>query len=88
MINNADFVAGLHGAGFANLCFCKAKTKILEFKSITAGKMYENLAKSNDLIYKSINCYSEKYDYQNQYGHINVPIKELEKSIEGLLKNE
>ena len=88
IINKADFIVGLHGAGFANLCFCKPKTKILELKSNTAGKMYENLAKNNDLIYKTISCHSEKFDYKNQYGHINVSIKELEKSVGDLLKDE
>ena len=82
IMNNADIVVGLHGAGFANFCFCKEKTKIVEFKSNTAGKMYENLARSNNLNYKVISCKPEKFDYQNQYGHINIPIMELKKTIE------
>jgi len=82
IMNNAEIVVGLHGAGFANFCFCKPKTKILEFKSNTAGKMYENLAKNNNLVYKVISCRPEKSDYQNQYGHIKIPLEELEKSIE------
>lgn len=81
IMNNAEMIIGLHGAGFGNFCFCKPKTKIIEFKSNTAGKMYENLAKSNNLIYKAISCRPEKFDYQNQYGHIKVPINQLEETI-------
>lgn len=81
IMNNADMVVGLHGAGFANFCFCKPQTKVIEFKSSTAGKMYENLANSNNLIYKVISCRPEKFDYQNQYGHIKVPINKLEETI-------
>ena len=82
IINNAEIVVGLHGAGFANFCFCKPKTKIIEFKSNTAGKMYENLAKSNNLIYRDVSCVPDRYNYQNQYGHIKVSIKELENKLE------
>ena len=50
--NNADIIVGLHGAGFANLAFCKSNTKIIELKSQTAGKAIENLAIKNKLFYK------------------------------------
>ena len=56
IFNNADIIVGLHGAGFANLCFCKPSTKIIELKSNTAGKMIENMAAINNLTYKSISC--------------------------------
>jgi len=79
--NNADVIVGLHGAGLANLCFCRAGTKLIELKSNTAGVQYENLAIKNRLIYKSINCQPLKFDYKNQFGHINVPIKKLEEFI-------
>ena len=82
IVGNADTIVGLHGAGFANFCFCKPKTQILELKSSTAGKMYENLATSNNLIYKVISCKSEKFDQQNQFGHIKIPINELNTAIE------
>ena len=36
---NASEIVGLHGAGFANLVFCKPGTKILELKSDTAGSV-------------------------------------------------
>ena len=82
MMNNAEIIVGLHGAGFGNFCFCKPDTKIIELKSYSAGKMYENLAKSNKLVYKAISCKPEKFDYQNQYGHIKISLKELRNTIE------
>ena len=79
--NNADIIVGLHGAGFANLTFCKSNTKIIELRNRTAGKMIENLAIKNKLFYKPLNCETNKFDHSNQFGHINVPIKKLEEFI-------
>jgi capsular polysaccharide biosynthesis protein len=79
--NNADIIVGLHGAGFANLAFCKSNTKIIELKSQTAGKAIENLAIKNKLFYKPLNCEIKKFDHSNQFGHINIPIKKLEEFI-------
>jgi len=79
--NNADVIVGLHGAGFANLAFCKSNTKIIELKNQTAGKAIENLAIKNKLFYKPLNCETNKFDHPNQFGHINVPIKKLEEFI-------
>jgi capsular polysaccharide biosynthesis protein len=79
--NNADTIVGLHGAGFANLAFCKSNTKIIELRNRTAGKAIENLAIKNKLFYKSLDCETNKFDHSNQFGHINVPIKKLEEFI-------
>ena len=46
LFNNADQIVGLHGAGFANIIFCKPKTKVLELKPNTAGDVIKNLASS------------------------------------------
>jgi capsular polysaccharide biosynthesis protein len=79
--NNADVIIGHHGAGFANLVFCKSDTKIIELRNQTAGKMIENLAIKNKLFYKPLNCETNKLDHSNQFAHINVPIKKLEEFI-------
>ena len=79
--NKADIVVGLHGAGLANLCFCRTGTKLIELKSNTAGVQYENLAIKNGLFYRSISCQPSKFDHKNQFGHINVPIKKLDEFI-------
>ena len=77
---NAECVVGLHGGGFANIVFCKPKTKIIELKGIYSGTPIENLAKKNDLNYTSI-AVGAKQSFPNQQGHINVPIKKLEELI-------
>ena len=82
IFNNADTVVGLHGAGFANTVFAKENTKIIEIKSKTTGDVIKNLAISNNLNYKSIECDSNEFDLQNQYGHINVPINKLKDTLE------
>jgi len=83
IFNNAEIIVGLHGAGFANLCFCRPGTKIVELKSNTAGKVIENLAITNGLIYKMISCEPIKFKTNTQFGHINVSINLLKKIIEG-----
>ena len=80
IFNNAEIIIGLHGAGFANLCFCKKGTKVLELKTTTDGKMYENLALTNGLKYKAIKIEASKYKMA-QFGHINVPIDTLNQNF-------
>ena len=83
IFNNAEIIIGLHGAAFANLCFCKPGTKVVELRSKTAGKSIENIALINDLIHKSISCVSREFEY-NQSGHINVYIDLLKKVMKDL----
>ena len=45
---------GLHGGGFANIVFCKPGTKVIELRNSSAGPVIGNLAKKNNLNYKSI----------------------------------
>ena len=78
--NQADYIIGLHGAGFANLSFCKPKTKVLEFRNKATGKMYENLAKLNNLKFESI-ILETTSDGLMQLGHIEVPINILKKKL-------
>ena len=84
MFNNADFIIGLNGAGFANICFCKPGTKVIEITSNTEGKVLENLGKKNELNFKSIKCEPQEFNLSNQMGHINVSVDHLKKIIESL----
>jgi len=78
---NADFVAGLHGAGFANIIFCKPETKILEFRPNTAGDIIKNVAISNLLNYSDITVKSRSINYNNQLGDIEINLKTLENRL-------
>ena len=81
LFNNASCIVGLHGAGFANLTFCKNETKILEFKSSTTGQVCENLAKKVNLNYEEITVQAKENDFQDQQGLITIPLNLLEKKI-------
>jgi capsular polysaccharide biosynthesis protein len=83
LFNNAEFVVGLHGAGFANTVFCQPKTKIIEFRNVSLLPVIENLAVSNNLDYYSI-ISKEKHNlkFPSQQGSIYIPISSLEKIIE------
>jgi hypothetical protein len=78
---NADFIAGLHGAGFANIIFCKPKTKILELRPSTAGDVIKNIAISNSLDYRDITVKAKSIDHNNQTGDIEVNLKDLENKL-------
>ena len=85
LFNNAEYIVGLHGGGFANLVFCKPGTKVLELRSSTAGAPVENLAKQNNLKYNSIVVESKqinKFSFPNQQGSIQIPISTLSKVLE------
>ena len=79
--NNADFIIGLHGAGFANLSFCRENTKIIEFRMENTGKVIENLAKKNNLKFNSIICKPESHNIDRHVGHIEIPLNILEQKV-------
>jgi capsular polysaccharide biosynthesis protein len=78
---HAKTIVGLHGAGFANIIFCQPGTKILEFKSNSAGDAIKNLALNNKLIYNDISSDPKTTDYEYQAGDIEIDLKILQKSL-------
>ena len=56
MFNNAKIIIGLHGAGLANLVFCKKNTKIFEIliKNHSKINLYKNISEKTKLNYKKI----------------------------------
>ena len=77
---SAKKIAGLHGAAFANICFCSPKADIIEFKTATTGMEIANVALKLNLDYKGIVC--EATDrIGDQQGKLIVPIEELKKYI-------
>ena len=81
LFNNADKIIGLHGAGFANLIFCKPGTKVIELKPNTAGDIIKNLAIKNNLIYDDISCETKTIKLNNQEGDVYVEPKILKNKI-------
>lgn len=80
IFNNAKLIVGLHGAGFANLVFCKKNTIVLDLTSKTAGNQIKNLAKNNELKYsKLIGLTKQKTKLQQ--GIIKIPLKKLKKKL-------
>ena len=79
--NNADYIIGLHGGGFANLAFCKPETKVIEFRMEKAGTVIENLAKKNNLKFYSIISKLENENFDKQSGHIKVSLDILKEKI-------
>ena len=77
IFHHAKEVVGLHGAGFANIIFCKPDTKILELRSNSAGDVIKNLALSNKLIYNDISLNPKTINYNNQAGDIEININLL-----------
>ncbi len=81
LFNNAKKIIGLHGAAFANIVFCKPKTKIIEMRPDTAGNVIKNLALSNNLNYFDITSKPKTINFNNQQGDIEVNIDLLNQII-------
>ena len=77
IFKNAEEIIGLHGGGFANIIFCKPKTKIIELKPSGAGLVISNLAEKCKLNYQVISKKPENHDQSNQQGFIRVEADEI-----------
>ena len=81
LFNNAKFVVGLHGGGFANIVFSKPGTKIVEIASQDNGDVILNLAYKCKLNYKRIIEKNLLSSLKYQNSHINVDISKLKQLI-------
>ncbi len=55
IFNNAEIIIGPHGAGFANLVFCKNNTKVIELRPKNhPNKVFERISSINKLNHKLI----------------------------------
>ena len=79
---NVKQIVGLHGAGFANIIFCKPNTKVIELKPKTAGDVIKNLALENHLNYKDISPAAKTINFNNQAGDIEIDLQLLNKTID------
>ena len=71
IFNSAKIIIGLHGAGLANLAFCKPQTKVIEFRTLSTPSLYENIAKKNNLEYISLK-YKPIQNEDKQNGLIRI----------------
>ncbi len=79
IFNNAKFIIGPHGAGFANLIFCKKNTKVLEIRPHNhPGKGYQRISNINKLNYKLLKLKKIK---NHAHGDMILKTKELKKYI-------
>ncbi len=74
---NANCIIGLHGAGFANIVFCRKKTLVIEIKSNTTGNIIKNLAKSNKLKYIGISLKPKFEPIGSQFGIVYLSLVKL-----------
>jgi hypothetical protein len=70
LFNNAKEIAGLHGAGFTNLIFCEAGTKIIELQNLVNVTTYFMISQQLDLDYYYI--LPNEFDFEK----IKDPYKE------------
>jgi capsular polysaccharide biosynthesis protein len=65
---NAEVIVSSHGAGLANILFCKPKTKIIEVKHKRENNpLYFNISKVLDLDHSTCDVENKK-DYQEEVG--------------------
>jgi len=79
LFQNANFIIGAHGAGFANLAFCKKGTKVIEVRPKNrTNSLYGRISEINNLNYNLIT--TDTIDEQeNIYGDIKLSLNELKK---------
>ena len=80
LFNGAKIIAGVHGAGFANIIFCKKNTSIIEFKTRGSGNIIKNVAIKNKLKYLGFISRSSSIE-NNQNGEIDIDISKLKNII-------
>ena len=80
IFNQANIIIGLHGAGFANLVFCKKGTKVIEILNNTTGDLYKNLALTNKLLYYPF-ISQTKQKTKDQEGVFEVSLNQLKKKV-------
>lgn len=84
IFKNAKVIIGLHGAGFANIVFCKKGTKIIEILNKTTGPQIENLALQNKLNYSNIiGASKNNSNYQNSL--MKISLNSLRKKLNNLI---
>jgi len=79
LFKNSSYIVGAHGAGLANLTFCKPGTKVIEIRAKNhSNSLYGKLSEINNLDYNLIKV--DTFEKTNQSkGDIFLDIKYLDK---------
>jgi len=90
LFNNAEVIVSPHGAGLANLVFCKTGTKIIEiFSKGWVGTMYYDLAQKLGLEYyyqlDNVSA-SPASAAEAKHKHFMVDLAAVEKTLRSLIK--
>lgn len=81
LFKNANCILGVHGAGFANLAFCKPKTNILEIRPHShPNEIYKKISEMNNLNYHLLETRSLEIN-KNSNGDISLSIDELDRIL-------
>lgn len=81
IFNSAKIIVGNHGAGFANLVFCKKNTKIIEFVDKNTAKIFKKISKDLKLKYFSILGKRDGVIKEDQNNNLEIDIYKLTKII-------
>lgn len=83
---HAEIIVGVHGAGFANLAFCKPGTKVIEFfgKGYTP-KMYERISMCNSLNYIPLISNDVELNESPQKANFFVSIEALKQNFHPII---
>lgn len=78
LFKNAECILGVHGAGFANLVFCKSKTNVLEIRPYSySNEIYKKISEINCLNYHLLETQSVEKKRDSD-GDINLSIDEVD----------
>lgn len=81
IFNSAKIIVGNHGAGFANLVFCKKNAKIVEFIDKNTSKPIKKISKDLGLKHVSLLGKTVGKIRNDQNNNLEIPINKLIKVI-------
>ena len=77
IFNSAKVIVGNHGAGFANVVYCKKNTKVIEFTNKYTAKIIKKVCTDVNLKYFAIQGNQIGQNSKDQNNDIYLPLKKL-----------